>query len=371
MNAVLKSVSRKSKAINCVSTNQAAPETSALSPLESADVRLSPIRLMQTSSPFSSDPAILQLPPKLIVQDSDTLIQTSDCLSINANRRMLASDVLNPLDEVSDRPNPATHAVIVPDFVIPAIREVHRRRCDLINAEGNLKRQIKAITRRIVSAHMREHGVSDDEINAVVTAMSKVPAEVEKVVTIATIPLQVALDALHPHKLQAEKELKKLAVQLPAHSFVEAVHGFGTIGFAQIVGEAGDLANYANPAKLWKRFGLGLVGDQRQRKTTDAALAIEMGYNPKRRSVMFVIGDSLLKQSGPYKDLYNARKQWETDKATAAGKIVLPAAKINKKNAATSMSMGHVHLRAKRYVEKRVLRDLWRVWVGQVGDVTP
>jgi hypothetical protein len=77
---------------------------------------------------------------------------------------------------------------------------------------------------------------------------------------------------------------------------------------------------------------------------------------------MYVIGDSLLKKQSPYKELYDARKVFEIAKAEAAGKQVVPAAKIPAAKSEQFMSQGHVHRRSQRYTEKRLLRDLWIAW---------
>lgn len=48
-----------------------------------------------------------------------------------------------------------------------------------------------------------------------------------------------------------------------------------------------------------------------------------------------------LVESGPLRLLYDERKAYE------AGRVETPA---------------HAHNRAKRYIEKRLIRDLWRAW---------
>jgi hypothetical protein len=90
-------------------------------------------------------------------------------------------------------------------------------------------------------------------------------------------------------------------------------------------------------------MGVGLVDGQRQRRTTDADLAVRMGYNAERRSVLYCIGDSLLKKQNPYRELYLQRKAYEQEKAPDGTKMLW-------------------HRRAQRYMEKRLLRDLWRAW---------
>jgi len=182
---------------------------------------------------------------------------------------------------------------------------------------------------------------------------------------LVTLQLQIAEDHIRKQRKLVERELVKVAKKLPVYSaFVEPINGFGALGLAQIIGEAGDLAKYSNPAKLWKRFGLGLVGGERQQRHTDPEKAIAHGYSPRRRSVMFVIGDSLLKKQNAYKDLYDARKRYEEQKAIAAGLVVRaakPGDPVDQVSAGFRSKMV-IHRRSQRYVEKRLLRDLWRSW---------
>ena len=165
----------------------------------------------------------------------------------------------------------------------------------------------------------------------------------------------------------AAKEMERLARELPVWEWCEPIRGFGAVSLAVIVGEAGDLSNYPRKGHLWKRMGLAVIGDIRQgglKKTAAKEDWIVHGYNRQRRSRVWNIGDSLIKGNGDgvYRQAYLARKEYERDRAEAAGLTVAPAAKIPKGRAAEFMSDGHIHRRAQRYMEKRLLRDLWQAW---------
>lgn len=161
-------------------------------------------------------------------------------------------------------------------------------------------------------------------------------------------------------------EMERLAEQLPVWSWVKGIKGFGARSLAVIVAEAGDLSNYATHSKLWKRMGLAVIGDLRQggldKKTASKRDWIDHGYSPARRSRMFVVGDVLVKVGDTYRAIYLQRKEHERQKAEAAGLTIVPAAKIPKGRRAEFMSDGHIHRRAQRYMEKRLLRDLWKAW---------
>lgn len=154
-------------------------------------------------------------------------------------------------------------------------------------------------------------------------------------------------------KLKAtEKEIAKIATALPVWSFVESIRGCGAAGLGYIVGAAGDLSNYSNPGKLWKRMGLALVDGERQRRVADAEKALAHGYNPRRRSLMHVIGDSLLKgnKDGYYRQVYDARKAY-----TEANR--------------PDWTKAHRHMDALRYMEKRLLRHLWQAWKRTAANI--
>ncbi len=157
-----------------------------------------------------------------------------------------------------------------------------------------------------------------------------------------------------------EKQMTALATALPVwDEWGENVEGFGPISLSIIVGEAGDLGMYANPAKLWKRMGLAVFDGKSQRKTTDKVSAIEQGYSPRRRSSMFVIGEALIwvaNGGGYYKHVYDERRQYELERNPEEFDKGIDA-----KTGKQRVSM-HCHRRAHRYMEKRLLRDLWKAW---------
>lgn len=151
-----------------------------------------------------------------------------------------------------------------------------------------------------------------------------------------------------------EKELASLASQLPVWTFIESIRGCGALGLALMIGATGDLSNYANPGKLWKRMGLALVGNERQRKCADVEKALAHGYNPRRRALMYMVGESLFMlngEAGYYRQLCNARK--------AHTAITHP-----------EWTPKHRHMDGLRYMEKRLLRHLWQVWKRQVWAAT-
>ena len=159
-------------------------------------------------------------------------------------------------------------------------------------------------------------------------------------------PLDLAIKA-------QEKLLTKLGKQLPVIEWANGIAGLSPRFLALIVGECGiGPGEYRTVSALWKRMGLAVIGGERQRRVTGDA-AIEHGYVARRRSLMWNIGESIIKQQvrkcdddvrmaiGDYGRIYLERKVYE---ATKTDRPII------------------AHNRAKRYMEKRLLRELWRAW---------
>jgi hypothetical protein len=215
-----------------------------------------------------------------------------------------------------------------PSSSILVIRELARQRTDLLRAWQRLNNQIKAIERRGQSA-----GANHFPDAAPSIADSAAPALVH------------CVDTTMAARKAVEKQLDKLAKSLPVYAtFTKPTKGLGAGGLALIIGETGDLSLYANPAKVWKRMGLAVFDGVRQRRVAgNAEEAIRQGYSSHRRQIMWNIGDSMIKVGDTYRQVYLDRKAYELAKNPDAKPIVN-------------------HRRAQRYMEKRILRDLWRAW---------
>lgn len=165
-----------------------------------------------------------------------------------------------------------------------------------------------------------------------------------------------ALEPFDAMRDEAEKEMKKAARSLPVYAWAKEIRGLGDLGLAVIVGEAGDLAAYANPAKLWKRLGLAVINGERQRKKTAPDEVALHGYNPRRRAEMYaVVGEPLL------------RAQWRGGKDGEPGHAIGPygeayARKKAEYLAREGWTAAHADAAARRYMTKCLLRDLWEAW---------
>ena len=121
----------------------------------------------------------------------------------------------------------------------------------------------------------------------------------------------VGIDAFRDKETAIEKEQGKLAKTLPVAEWVMAPEqkGFGLQSLATVVGETGNLSNYANPAKVWRRMGcaphqfdgktlMGATWKSGKEGKLPASEWESFGYSPRRRSISFVIGENLVKQNG-------------------------------------------------------------------------
>lgn len=225
---------------------------------------------------------------------------------------------------------------------IAEIREQWRRRQAWHRAEKSLTLQAKALCRRLA-----EGGDKKEADVIYKAALGKGSHAMADIALAAMLPLDEARKAIETHRKAVEKRLTKLAAELPVAGWVQGVRGVGLLSLAAIVGEAGDLSAYANPAKLWKRLGLAVMPDGTRQRRIGGVDALDHGYSPARRSVVWNIGACIVKAGGPLKAIYDARKVYEAERVE---------------------TKAHAHNRAQRYVEKRFLKDLWSVWRRGGGD---
>lgn len=168
-------------------------------------------------------------------------------------------------------------------------------------------------------------------------------------------------------RAKVEKSMRKLAHRLHVWPWVQSVRGFGDLALAVIVAEAGDLADYPDVGRLWKRFGLTpynghaastwrmrrKIEDEDGNKIKLRDLSKDewdaLGYKPARNAETFaVLGDPLFRQQtmigGPYRAVYDREKA----RFLEAG-----------------CSKLHAHRHGLRCMRKAAIEDLWLVWNGR------
>lgn len=219
-------------------------------------------------------------------------------------------------------------------------------RPDLPAPEGQAIWKQAAALRKAVEKGGEGQNHRDDQLRAAPAACTPI------ILNSAT-----AREAWDNHRKQVEKQMRKLALTLHVWPWVKSVSGLGELGLAIIVGETGDLSNYATKERVWKRLGLAVIDGERQQRKSNADLAMIHGYNPKRRAEIWAVTDSLFRQQwrgardetpagpiGPYGEVYGRRKAHTVSRDDWTPK--------------------HRDNDARRIMAKALIEDLWRVWRG-------
>lgn len=170
----------------------------------------------------------------------------------------------------------------------------------------------------------------------------------------------VARQSWDEMRVSCEKQMRKVAHDLPVWPFVETVRGLSDLGLAVIVGEAGNLGDYPKKGHLWKRLGLAVIDGSRQGNPGSAATAedwIRHGYNRQRRAQVYAFVDDVM-----------LRAQWRGPKGDAPGYPIGPYGMhyIRKKAEYLGREWPpkHAENAARRYMAKMLIRDLWNAWRG-------
>lgn len=175
-----------------------------------------------------------------------------------------------------------------------------------------------------------------------------------------------AMEACKPwDKLQKkyDKDMEAAVTKLRVWPWAEKIKGLGAVSLGTIIGETGDLSLYRTHSRVWKRMGMAVIEGERQRKYADVDKAKKHSYVPRRRSVVWVAGDSLLRQKNEYRNVYEARRFYEAEKAGPDhATIKYYGKKLNKDGEEYDSFSRHCSYSAKRYAEKRLLKHLWQAW---------
>lgn len=189
-----------------------------------------------------------------------------------------------------------------------------------------------------------------------------------------------------------EKQMLKLAKELPVFEWIQHPRrrGFGAMFLCVVIGETGNLENYTNPGKVWRRlacapwtFGLDKDGEPLTlmgatwRSKRYGELPKEQwelyGYSPRRRSISYLIGEGIVKQNGdgPYRATYERKKAQALADPEKSRCVTCKGAGKNSRGAKCTpcKGTGKTALRAHRHgmlcATKELLRDIWAKWNGE------
>lgn len=170
------------------------------------------------------------------------------------------------------------------------------------------------------------------------------------------------------HRTSAEKVMRQLVRELPIAAWAAGIKGFGELGLAIIIGEAGiPIGDYRTVSGLWKRLGLAVIDGERQRKKSNVDEAARHGYSPKRRAEIWAVADSMFRHQwagakedmpahavGPYGEVYGRRKAHTLPRIEATQDLAFTdPAKWTPKRCDND---------ARRVMMKALLCDLWVEW---------
>ena len=163
------------------------------------------------------------------------------------------------------------------------------------------------------------------------------------------------------------KKMEEAVKNLPIYAWVEQIRGVGALTLANIIGETGDLDNYDNPAKVWKRMGCApfesngethtgkawKIGKWHENKLTKSDW-VDFGYCPRRRSVMYNLSKGIVMQC--------SGKNAEKEGADNVYMLRYLEAKEVAKEKHPDWSDGHLNSHGLLLAGKRFLREMWIEW---------
>ncbi len=252
---------------------------------------------------------------------------------------------------------------------IALIRGLHRQRRFAMKVQQKLDRSLESFLRINATewnpnADEKDREKANREVKAII---ERIRAGDAHQFADEVLMCDAARKPADEKRAAAEKAMERAAKLLPVYPWLEAIRGAGALGLATIIAEAGDLSNYAYPAKLWKRLGFapfdGYAGSTWKReKWRPRALSkdewIANPFSGERYALMAQIATWLVnaqwigaaksksgegEPNGPYGEVY-AKRRAHTKKTHA------------------DWTDGHRRNDALRITMKRFLLDLWNEW---------
>lgn len=171
------------------------------------------------------------------------------------------------------------------------------------------------------------------------------------------------------------KEMIRIVKEVPTYDWFCSIQGCSGLGLAMILAETGNLSNYSNPAKVWKRMGLSVHDGEADKNRTKG---INTGYNKRRRMIVYRVGSSIVKTGTEYRQIYLDRKAYEQERDAEGynseyiekNKLFMLKVYASKANQdlikAGRLPACVIDLRAQRYMTKRLIKNLWIQWNEEV-----
>lgn len=318
--------------------------------------------------------------PNLILETScDGGPIDTDTLSITAAAPLATNNEIGGNAVGGDRPGKTVipHEEMDISATIDRICELQVRRVFYIKRINMLDNAVRALARRALGWRWDAPEAARSRINRraakIVSAIQNdkpldpSDTEVGNSVMSDVLVCDAARGPLIAARDEVEADMRRAVRTLPVwRDWAKDVAGVGEIGLAVIVGETGDLNNYATPSRVWKRLGLAVIDGERQRKKTDADQAAAHGYNPRRRAEIWsCVGDPLFRAQSAWID----KKTGEIKKPAGPYRLIYDHAKERLVSEGKATRPAHAHAHGTRLMTKRFLLDLWNAWRVDAGGV--
>ena len=153
------------------------------------------------------------------------------------------------------------------------------------------------------------------------------------------------------YKNTMKKFVKTKAVYL---QYLSKIRGMGPILSTNVIKNFGDCSQYETVSKLWAHCGYSVVNG----KTPKREKGQTINYNPKLKTLVWKISDSLMKlNKGFYRKVYDEEKSRQAARIFEKGEL---AKKYNGYgDEDVQLSKGHAHNRALRKMAKIFLDHYW------------
>lgn len=265
------------------------------------------------------------------------------------------------------------------------IQKLQRQRAWYIKSRNMMANRLQATVAGTIgySSGLSEKERQKKYVEATALIKQIVAGKATSEISGIVLAAKIAVGAYEEPKKDIEKGMIVLAKQLHVADWVEHKdqRGFGLLFLAIVIGETGNLFNYANPAKVWRRLGcaphtyngktrMGATWKSGRNGKLPASEWEEFGYSPRRRSIAYLIGDGIVKlnSEGPYRARYDEARSLavENHPEWLVCSKCKGTGKKDRKKCANCKGTGkvtmHCHLHGMLLATKLLLKNLWIEW---------
>lgn len=155
---------------------------------------------------------------------------------------------------------------------------------------------------------------------------------------------EIAIPRLLTEEEFYEEHLREIIESHPSWEWAKSVKGAGLTSIGRIIGKT-DIYRLETSSEMWAHCGFGLEADgTRQRKRKGSPI----NYDAQLQSNCVMLGESLMRQKGPYYEYY-----------------------LKQKDIHSALPTAHCHNRSFRHMIKLFLSHFWQTWREAEGLPAP